>query len=69
MFITNLIPDKHKYYECDKHVGDYLIENGIPLLSKIDEIMYFPKTKKLQKALKDMPFYLRVLVKAGVING
>jgi hypothetical protein len=69
MFITNLDTKSSKYYECGKTIGDYLIKSGIPLLSRNDNKMYFSKTRKLQKVLKSMPFYLQALVKVGVING
>lgn len=69
MFITNIDNTSKKYYECGELIGKYLIKSGIPVLSKVDNTMVFAKTKKLQKAINNMPLYLRFLVKAGVING
>lgn len=71
MYISNA--DKitqGRVYKCGQLVGKYLIKQGIPLLSQQDDYtMVFSKTKRLQKALDDMPFYLKILVKGGVING
>ena len=70
MYISNA--DKitqGKVYKCGQLVGKYLIKQGIPLLSQQDNYMVFSKTKRLQKALDDMPFYLKILVKGGVIDG
>ncbi len=70
MFISNFkLSDSKKYFMCNSLVGNYLTKNGIPLLSRIDKKMVFVKNIKLQKALKKMPFYLKIFVKRGVSNG
>lgn len=69
MYISNSGVLKGKKYECGKTIGKYLIKMGIPLLSKTDNTMVFSNTKRLQKAIDEMPFYLKILVKGGVING
>lgn len=69
MYISNIDNTNKKYYECGKVIGNYLIKAGIPMLSNKDGIMIFAKTKKLQKAINEMPFLLQLLVKGGVING
>lgn len=69
MYISNLKYDSRYLYKCGKVIGNYLIKKGIPLLGRIDSTMIFSKTKELQKAIDNMPFHLRFLVKAGVING
>ena len=68
MFISNLDNKDKKYYECSKLIGNYLIKSGIPMLSRVDNKMVFAKTKKLQKAIDNMPLYLRFLMKVGVIS-
>ena len=69
MFISNLGNTNNQFYECGKTIGNYLIKKGIPLLSRSEDLMLFAKTKELQKAINEMPFYLQILVKGGVING
>ena len=68
MFISNIDNKDKKYYECGKLIGNYLIKSGIPMLSRVDNKMVFAKTKKLQKAIDNMPLCLRFLMKVGVIN-
>lgn len=68
MFISNIDNKDKRYYECGRLVGNYLIKSGVPVLSRIDGRMIFAKTKKLQKAINDMPLYLRILRKVGAIN-
>ena len=69
MFISNLKTDDKKYYKCGVIIGNYLIKNGFPLLSKDKNMIVFAKTAKLQRAIKEMPFYLQIIKKAGVIYG
>lgn len=71
MFVTKGLKfsDTSKYYMCGKTVGHYLIKKGIPLLARENEYMVFKKTKALQEAVDTMPFYIKTLVKAGVVNG
>ena len=69
MFISNLNNKDKKYYECGKIVGNYLIKNGIPMLAREDGLMLFAKTKRLQKVIDDMPLYLQLLIKGGIVNG
>lgn len=56
-------------YQCSVIVGEYLISKGIPLLSREDKYMTFAYTQKLQEELDDMPLYLKILIKGGVVNG
>ena len=65
MFIKNLKKDETRFYYCNNLVGKYLEKKGIPLLSQKDGQMIFAKTEKLQKVLDSMPFYIKVLGKAG----
>ena len=69
MYIKNAEIVKGNKYCCGRVVGKYLIKKGVPLLSRDGNKMVFANTKKLQGILLDMPFYLKALVKAGVING
>ena len=69
MYISNPNDLKKQYYQCSKIIGKYLIKQGIPLLSIKDNKMIFSKTKRLQKAIDNMPFYLQVLIKVGVVDG
>lgn len=61
MYVTNPEAiDKSKLYECNGIVGSYLVnEKNIPLFSrdKNQGKWYFVKTKALEKAIKEMPFY------------
>ena len=69
MYISNIEGVKTKRYECGRTIGKYLMKSGIPLLSSKEKQLVFANTKKLQEALNSMPFYLKLLVKVGVING
>lgn len=69
MYISNTNDLKNKYYECSSLIGKYLIKKGIPLLSLNGKKMVFSKTKRLQKVIDNMPFYLQVLIKVGVVDG
>ena len=70
MFISNAdTVVQGSIYQCSIIVGKYLIKKGIPLLSQNDNYMVFARTKKLQEALDNTPFYLKILIKGGVVNG
>jgi len=69
MYIKNIETVKGSKYYCGRMIGNYLIKKGIPLLSRDGNKMVFANTKKLQGVLFNMPVYLKVLKKAGVING
>lgn len=70
MFISNAKDAiQGNIYQCGVVVGKYLIHKGVPLLSRGDKYMVFAHTKKLQNELDNMPLYLKLLVKGGVING
>lgn len=69
MYISNSNTLKKGVYTCGKTIGKYLEKKGIPLLSMNEGNMVFANTKKLQKAIDEMPLYLKILVKGGVING
>lgn len=71
MFIRNSTKtlNPNRIYLCGKVIGKYLIKHQIPLLSRYDKKMAFANTEELQKEMKNIPFYLRFLLKAGVIDG
>ncbi len=70
MFIRNIKDlNVEKHYICNKTIGNYLVKNGIPLLSRIDDKMVFVKTNKLQEVLNSMPFYIKLFGKGGVEFG
>lgn len=58
-----------KFYKCGKIIAKILVKKGYIVLSKCDKEYIFSKTKRLQKTLDSMPFYIKALVKAGVIHG
>ena len=41
----------------------------MPLISKKDNQWIFSNTKALKKVISEMPLYMSILVKVGVING
>ena len=69
MYIANSNSLKRGTYVCGKTIGKYLEKKGIPLLSMQNDKMVFARTIKLQKAIDEMPLYLKILLKGGVING
>ena len=68
MFIKNLKKDESRFYYCNSLVGKYLEKKGFPILSKVDGKIVFSKTKKLQKVLDTMPFYIKMIEKVGEKN-
>jgi hypothetical protein len=63
MYIVNPSSlDKDSLFETNGVIANYLIKNGIPLLSRkeAEGIWIFAKTENLQKALDKMPFYYKV---------
>ena len=59
--ITNhkIIPNK---YACGKTVAKVLQSNfDIPLLSVEGKVFYFLETEKLESALKQLPWWLKVI--------
>jgi hypothetical protein len=65
MYIKNIenIPEK-KVYTCNGLIASYLIyQKHMPLLSRKEKTWYFYKTSKLEKALKEMPFWYKVACK------
>ena len=69
MYISNLDNTNKRYYECGKVIGNYLIKQGVPLLSQTNGIMIFSNNKKLREVLNKMPLTLKLLMKGGIING
>ena len=70
MFISNIRQYESRHiYRCGNVIGKYLEKKGIPVLGRTKKEFIFSKTNELQKAIDKMPFHLRFLVKAGVING
>lgn len=70
MYISNISSIAGmKTYKCNSVVGKYLIKKNNPLLSRDGKYMVFAYTPNLEKSLAEMPLYLRILIKGGVING
>lgn len=70
MYIRNIEKiDNKRLYKCGKIVGKYLEKKGMPLISKKDNQWIFSNTKALKKVISEMPLYMSILVKVGVING
>lgn len=70
MYISNLKGKNFSnVYTCGKSIGNFLVRNGFPLLGRDGDKMKFSNTKELQEALSHLPVRLRILRKAGVING
>lgn len=67
MFISN-VEKVSDYFVCGKIIGDYVLEHGIPLLSRKGNKYYFKKTKVLKEVIDDMPFYLKIFIKRGVVR-
>ncbi len=65
MFIKNLRVDETRFYYCNNLVGKYLERKGFPMVAREKNKMVFSKTKKLQEVLDNMPFYIKLLEKAG----
>lgn len=50
-------------YECKNIIARrYLETHGVPLLSLTGEIAYFAKTELFDKAIKEAPFYIKMLL-------
>jgi len=64
MYVVNIKDiDKNKLYKCKKSLGEWLIykKSMSPFgRSDDDKYFYFARTKNLEKALKEIPFLLRV---------
>ena len=62
MFIKNIeMIDTKKVYISGKLIGEWLINHGIPLLSKKNDIYYFAITEELMEVKKQMPLYLKLI--------
>lgn len=61
MYITNpeSIP-KEKIYFCNGLIGNWLIQNGIPLFTRQGKMLGFAKTPMLETALKKLPFWFKI---------
>lgn len=63
MFIINIKGnDSIRYYQCTKVVANYLIKNGIPLLSydKDSKCYQFSDTENLNNVLNDAPIWIKI---------
>lgn len=59
----NIHPD---LFSCKRIIMEYLtFKCYIPLFSFSGNVYYFVKNEKLEKALKNMPLYLKVLNRFG----
>jgi hypothetical protein len=52
---------EEKIYKCNGLIANWLIyEKNIPLFSQDKKFYYFARTKTLEEALKDLPFYYNI---------
>ena len=56
-------------YVCGEQIGNFLIEEGFPLLGREGKKMKFAKTERLEKVLLHLPAKLKLLRKVGLIDG
>lgn len=63
MYIVSDKKSPFRTYKCNKYVGKYLIEKGIPVLHKKGKIYHFSVTDSLEKTIKDMPIMYKILDK------
>lgn len=61
MYIDNYNEVSNKKYVCNSIIGNYLLKNNFPLLSREDKRMVFARNSKLEKFLNDMPLILKML--------
>jgi hypothetical protein len=61
VYITNPeVIDKNKIYFCNGIIGEFLIyQKNLPLFCKKGRLFGFSKTDALEKALKELPFWLK----------
>jgi hypothetical protein len=67
MYIVNpeTIP-KDKKYACNNLVAKFLIyQKNIPLFAREGKTWYFARTEILREALKELPFWLKIMEKGG----
>ena len=70
MFISNLKNmNFSNIYTCDKLIGNFLLKEGFPLLGRDGDKMKFSNTKELQETLNHLPVRLKIMRKAGIIDG
>ena len=69
MFIKNLRVDETRFYYCNNLFVKYLERKGFSIVAREKNKMVFSRTKKLQEVLDKMPFYIKLLEKAGDKNG
>lgn len=58
MFIKNIKEiSVDRLFSCNKKIANYLIVfHKIPILSIVDDVFYFARTKELETALEKLPF-------------
>ena len=49
-------------FPCGRLIHDYLVEQEIFPIGSSNKEYYFLKSTKLEKALKDSPFYIKIYV-------
>ena len=62
MYIENIESiDPSKLYKCNKYIGMYLIEHGVPLIGISSDHKYcFASTDLTRSTLEKMPFYIKI---------
>lgn len=61
MFIENIEDLNIEVYKCNKYIGTYLIEHGVPLLGLGSDGKYiFALSNITKSALENIPFYLNI---------
>ena len=68
MFIKNL-KNNSNTYKCGKTMGNFLIKEGFPVLSKDGNLIVFAYTERLKKVLAHLPLHLKIMRKLRIING
>ncbi len=68
MFIRNKNIEFSNIYTCGETLGNFLISEGFPLLSRDGKKMKFAKTERLVKVLNHLPTKLKILRKVGLLG-
>lgn len=60
MYILNHKVIINQKFKCRKAVANYLINNGVPLLSREDDLYYFADTDLLKNTLENAPLWIKL---------